>query len=112
MKRAINTLALVIVISAFSAPNISLAAANLPADAKQRLEQMVAALKLSDAQRAVVAPIVRQGIQERLNILRAAGIKKGSRPGLLTLMRVRGPIQESRAKTEAPTALPGRACVR
>ena len=58
-------------------------------------------LNMTETQRAAVRPIIEAGILERVQILKDAGFKRGQRPSLRQMIKVRGPIRLSRARTEA-----------
>jgi hypothetical protein len=66
-----------------------------------RLEQIVKRLKLSDAQRQAVRPIIIGSLIERALTLKEAGFKKGQKSSILQLLKVRDPIRKVRAETEA-----------
>ena len=67
----------------------------------ERVQSTIARLNLTEAQKTVARPIVEAGIRERLQILQDAGFERGQKPSLLQLLKVRGPIKESQARTEA-----------
>ena len=67
----------------------------------ERLQSTIARLNLTEAQKTVARPIVEAGIRERLQILLEAGFERGQKPSLLQLLKVRRPIKESQARTEA-----------
>jgi hypothetical protein len=66
-----------------------------------QLQETVARLNLTEAQKQAVRPVIEAGVRERLQILKDAGFERGKKPTLSQLMKVRGPINESRARTEA-----------
>ncbi len=66
-----------------------------------RLEQIVKRLKLSDAQRETVRPIIIGSLIEHALILKEAGFKKGRKPSILQLLKVRDPIRRVRSETGA-----------
>ena len=85
---------------------LALAMAAVPAAAAQQFdraafEAKIAQLNLTEAQKQAAWPIITSGLKERADILEKAGIKRGEKPTLQQLLKVRGPIRESRAKTEA-----------
>lgn len=77
----------------------------LPASAQQfdraALEATISGLGLTEAQRVAARPVIEAGIRERLQILQDAGFEPGKKPGLQLLLKVRGPLNASRARTEA-----------
>ena len=77
----------------------------LPASAQQLdradLEATISRLGLSGSQRAAARPVIEAGIRERLQILEDAGFEPGKKPGLRLLLKVRDPLNASRARTEA-----------
>ena len=96
MKRILRAVALA----------LSLAGAAAPLNAADRLNQAqlqetMARLELTEAQKQAVRPILEAGIRERVQILQAAGFEPGKKPSLRQLRQVRGPLGESRARTEA-----------
>lgn len=71
---------------------------------EQRLAETLARLNLTDAQRTSAKPIIEAGVRERAQILQAAGFEPGKRPSLRQLRSVKGPLKDSRARTEAQLA--------
>ena len=67
----------------------------------ERVQPIIARLNLTETQKTAARPIVEAGIRERLQILQEAGFERGQKPSLLQLLKVRGPIKESQARTEA-----------
>lgn len=72
-----------------------------PAIDRAAIEAAAERLNMTETQRAAVKPIIEAGIHERLQILKDAGFERGKRPSLRQLIKVRGPIRLSRARTEA-----------
>ena len=72
-----------------------------PAIDRAALEAAAERLNMTESQRAAFRPIIEAGIRERLQILKDAGFERGQRPALLQMIKVRGPIRLSRARTEA-----------
>lgn len=71
---------------------------------EQRLEETIARLNLTDAQREAATPIVEAGVRERIQILQGAGFERGKRPSFKQLRSVKKPLKDSRARTEAQLA--------
>ena len=66
-----------------------------------QVEQMVNRLQLTDAQAASARLIIQAGILERAAILKSAGFQQGKKPTRRQLLKIRTPINESRARTES-----------
>lgn len=96
MKRILQRATLVLMLAGVVA---------LPAAAQhitpEQMEETVVRLNLTEAQKQSVRPIIEAGVRERMQILQDAGIRPGEKPGVRQLMRVRGPMTESRERTEA-----------
>ena len=65
------------------------------------IEAAAERLNMTETQRVAVKPIIEAGFRERVQILKDAGFERGQRPSLRQLIKVRGPIRLSRARTEA-----------
>jgi len=65
------------------------------------IEAAAERLNMTETQHGAVKPIIEAGIRERVKILKDAGFERGQRPSLRQLIKVRGPIRLSRARTEA-----------
>ena len=96
MTRILRAVALVLSLTSAAAAQ----AAAVQFDPAQ-LQETMARLNLTEAQKQAVRPILEAGIRERLQILQAAGFERGKKPSLPQLLQVRGPLRESRARTEA-----------
>ena len=96
MKRILPAVALVLSLAGAAAPLTAAEQAN-PA----QLQETMARLNLTEAQKQAVRPILEAGIRERVQILQEAGFERGKKPSLRQLLQVRGPLGESRARTEA-----------
>ena len=64
------------------------------------IEAMGERLNLTEAQRISTKPIISEGVNERMAILRNAGIERGKKPTLSQWLKVRDPIKKSQAETE------------
>ena len=71
---------------------------------EQNLEETVARLKLTDAQREAAAPIIEAEARERAKILQDANFERGKRPSLKQLRSVKKPLKDSRTRTDAQLA--------
>ena len=96
MKRFLPAVALALSLTGAAAP---LTAADRLDPAQ--LQETTARLNLTEAQKQAVRPILEAGIRERVQILQAAGFEPGKKPSLRQLLQLRGPLGESRARTEA-----------
>lgn len=65
-----------------------------------QFEQTIARLNLTDEQRNAAAPVIEAGIKERLKIVQDAGFERGKRPSLAQVRKIRGPLKDSRSRTE------------
>ncbi|MEO1160370.1 MAG: hypothetical protein AAFW74_07910 [Pseudomonadota bacterium] len=68
---------------------------------KAEIEKIAAQLNLTEEQETKAKPIISEGVQERVSILKSAGIKRGTKPSIRQMLKVRGPIKNSLANTEA-----------
>lgn len=59
-----------------------------------QFQATIAKLNLSEAQKQAATPVIKNAMQQRINIIRNAGIKKGERPSISTLFKLRGPMKE------------------
>ena len=64
-----------------------------------RIKEAIAELNLTEEQRAEALPIIVEGMKERAQILKDAGIKRGERPSLKQMRSVKDPIRASRERT-------------
>ena len=64
-----------------------------------RIKEAIAELNLTEEQRAEALPIIVEGMKERAQILKDAGIKRGERPSLKQMRSVKDPIHASRERT-------------
>lgn len=64
-----------------------------------RIQQMAARLNLTPRQKELARPIITASIAERRAILQKHGIRKGQRPGLRKLLKVRSDLNEARTRT-------------
>lgn len=96
MRRVVRTVAVLVALIGASA-TITAAQQIDP----ERQQATIARLDLTEAQKTAALPIVEAGIRERLQILQEAGFQRGQKPSLRQLFKVRVPIRESQARTEA-----------
>ena len=64
-----------------------------------RIKEAIAQLNLTEEQHAEALPIIVEGMKERAQILKDAGIKRGERPSLKQMRSVKDPIRASRERT-------------
>ena len=64
-----------------------------------RMKEAIAQLNLTEEQRAEALPIIVEGMKERAQILKDAGIERGERPSLKQMRSVKDPIRASRERT-------------
>lgn len=65
------------------------------------IEKIAEQLNLTGEQKTKAEPIITEGVQERVSILKSAGIKRGTKPSIRQMLKVRTPIRNSLANTEA-----------
>lgn len=68
---------------------------------KAEIEKIAVQLNLTEEQETKAKPIITEGVQERVSILKSAGIKPGKKPSIRQMLEVRNPIKNSLANTEA-----------
>ncbi|MEM9632920.1 MAG: LTXXQ motif family protein [Pseudomonadota bacterium] len=96
MKQTFGIAALALTLVFAAAPTVSAQQFD-----QAQMQETIARLNLTEAQKQAARPVIEAGIHERLQILKDAGFERGKKPTLSQLMKVRGPIGESRARTEA-----------
>lgn len=67
---------------------------------QSEIEVFLERMALTDDQKTVAEPIMVAGFKERMAILETAGITPEEKPKLHQMMKIRGPMQASQAKTE------------
>ncbi len=70
----------------------------------QRIEMMAERLQLTEEQKKKIQPIIKQSMYERQEIMKKAGIKRGEKPTLAQLRKIRGPLQAAREKLDKQMA--------
>ncbi|MES0882767.1 hypothetical protein [Roseibium sp. SCP14] len=96
MKQTFGIAALALTLVFTAAPSVSAQQFD-----QAQLQETIARLNLTEAQKQAARPVIEAGVRERLQILQNAGFERGKKPTFSQLMKVRGPITESRARTEA-----------
>ncbi|MEM7636707.1 MAG: hypothetical protein AAF299_19230, partial [Pseudomonadota bacterium] len=57
------------------------------------IEKIAEQLNLTEEQKTKAQPIITEGVQERVSILKSAGIKRGTKPSIRQMLKVRSPIR-------------------
>jgi len=79
-------------------------AAELPPQVSVWIDEALVKINATQEQHAAAKPIIERGVSERIDILKKAGVTEGTKPSMFTLMRLRQPMKDSRAKTQQQLA--------
>lgn len=72
--------------------------------AAQMMGELANRLKLTEQQKTDIRPILQAAAEQRRAAFEKAGIKRGERPGLLQLRKLKQPMQDIRQNTEKQLA--------
>lgn len=100
MSNALSKCALIILSTALLAPSSWAETRQLSEANQQAIEQSIARLNLTDAQKEKVKPIFENSAETRQKILQEAGLTEGKKPTRAQLRQLRKPLKAARQDTK------------